>query len=224
MQNISLQNSTLKKLLSNIAEEIFSNEDILDAARKSERIDDLIEDHRGDSIDYFNEAFNKRKLEEYGYPRCIRGIGMLDYFEKATGENKLQSFDKFNTRLTAITSFLSARNNALAMIYPEDAYIGWHHNGNAPGYNVLLTYSEDGDGDFSYWDYDKNEIVELKDKKGWSCKVGYYPNAKQTEKVLWHKATTKKPRVTLAWVVPDKDIWLDMIDEISDGNEDLDRF
>ena len=34
------------------------------------------------------------------------------------------------------------------MWYPKDGYIAWHNNWNVPGYNVLFTYTETGNG---YW-------------------------------------------------------------------------
>ena len=45
-------------------------------------------------------------------------------------------------------SLLGIRFCALKMWYPKDGYIAWHNNWNVPGYNVLFTYTETGNG---YW-------------------------------------------------------------------------
>ena len=43
---------------------------------------------------------------------------------------------------------LGTRFCALKMWYPKDGYIAWHNNWNVPGYNILFTYTETGNG---YW-------------------------------------------------------------------------
>lgn len=100
--------------------------------------------------------------------------------------------------------------NALSAYYPDNGYIGWHHNGDAWGWNILFTYSQDGNGFFKYRDIDSGEIITLPDKKGWSCKVGFYPpidNDTSPEQLFWHTARTAKKRYTLAFVFKEAGMW-----------------
>ncbi len=84
-----------------------------------------------------------------------------------------------------------------------------------------MTYSQDGDGCFKYWDWVEKKIVTHPDPVGWSVKVGYYPDErKETERVYWHCAETKKQRISVAWVINHREMWIDMINTISEGTYD----
>ncbi len=114
---------------------------------------------------------------------------------------------------------------ALKMFYPEKGYIAWHTNWNVPGFNCLFTYG-DGNG---YWrhldsseekegsiipDWNK-KLVHLQDPKGWHCKLGYYGEKKEHNKIMWHSAYGG-PRITLGWVVYDENIWADIVEELTE--------
>ena len=115
---------------------------------------------------------------------------------------------------------------ALKMFYPEDGYIAWHTNWNVPGFNCLFTWS-DGSG---YWrhidssnepegslraDPDKH-LVHIQDVDGWHCKLGYYGEKQEHNKIMWH-AAYGGPRITLGFVVKDPAIWEDIVDELTSG-------
>lgn len=219
MKSIKLKNGRLETLLSNTIE-LFYNDSVRELSKTlPDRKDKLIPDLDPCSDDYLFTAF-KLKLSDYGYPRALRGTPQAD-MEKMRPENK--TIAKLPVAISRISRFLGSPNNALSMYYPEDGFIGWHHNGNAPGYNILMTYSIDGDGGFSFWDYDTKSIHTIPDKKGWSVKVGYYPNErKEADRVYWHMAKTKKERITIAWVINQKEMWKNMIDEISQGDYNRD--
>ena len=114
-----------------------------------------------------------------------------------------------------LLSFLGARNEAVHVYYPVGGYMGWHNNWNAHGYNILISYTEKGGGFFKYRDPESKEIVHLQDPEGWSCKVGYYGRGREPDKVYYHCAATREPRLTLGYVVPHLDIWRSMIEDIS---------
>lgn len=114
---------------------------------------------------------------------------------------------------------------ALKMFYPEDGYIAWHTNWNVPGYNCLFTWSN-GNG---YWrnldpsnekpgslqaDPD-TKLVHLQDPPGWHCKLGYYGRKEEHDKIMWH-AAYGGPRITLGFVVFDKNIWADIVEELTE--------
>lgn len=217
MKSINLKNSRLEKLLSSTIE-LFYNDTIHQVSKRcKERTDDLIKDYDACSDEYLMKAFTLN-IAEYGWPRAIKGTSLSDMEYLIPNSKYTSDIAKITSR---IGKFLGTPNQALTMYYPENGYIGWHHNGNAPGYNILMTYSLDGDGGFSFWDYKTKSIKTIEDKIGWSVKVGYYPNIqKEPNRVYWHMAKTKNPRVSIAWVLDQKTMWKSMIDEISSGDYD----
>lgn len=114
-----------------------------------------------------------------------------------------------------LTAFLGAKFNAVHVYYPRGGFMGWHNNWDCPGYNILISHSPDGNGFFRYRDVDTKEIVTMEDKIGWSCKVGYYGGKEESEDVhYWHCAGSKSPRQTFGFVIPHKEMWEMMIEEI----------
>lgn len=215
MKNIKLKSARLQTLLSTIPKDCYEGK-IRDMVFRSKvRQDRNIPDLHPCSDEYLYEAM-KRPYKEYGFPIGLKGLGMRDVSPK---EEEILA--PIKTKAARIGSFLGTPNNALLMSYPDDGYIGWHHNGNAPGYNILLTHSQDGDGNFSFWDYDTKSIIRLYDVPGWQVRVGYY-SRQDTEhhKLFWHMAETKKQRITLAWVMNHKEMWKNAIDEITGGDYD----
>lgn len=219
MKSIKLKNARLETLLLPIID-LFYNDDIRKITDKGRiREDALIKEFHPVSEEYLYKAFTL-KLSDFGYPRGVKGISLTDLQTLNPREKNVVEIPKTISRLSR---FLGTHHNALVMYYPEDGYIGWHHNGNAPGYNILMTYSLDGDGGFSFWDYSTKSIKTIPDKVGWSVKVGYYPNIKkEPNRVYWHMAKTKSPRVSVAWVLDQKEMWKNMIDEITGGDYDHD--
>ena len=127
--------------------------------------------------------------------------------------------DHIATKLTEanknIQLFLGAAHCALFSFYPAEGFIGWHNNANAPGYNVIFTWSETGEGFFQYRD-ENNTTVKVNDSKGWSAKLCRFPS--YTEAPLYHSAYTKCRRFTCAYRFEEQDnIWenlcMDLMDE-----------
>jgi hypothetical protein len=92
--------------------------------------------------------------------------------------------------------------NALSTVYPKDGYMAWHNNHDAPGYNVLFSWTENGKGFFRYQDPTSKEIVTINDKPGWTCKVGYFAGLNEMDKLFWHCCSADELRVTVAWIFP----------------------
>lgn len=125
-------------------------------------------------------------------------------------------------------SFLGGSAMALFAIYPPGSYIPWHHNGNAPGYNILAHYSWGGDGYFCTWDDGKKMVYPDKDRE-WCVRVGRYldtiggekdwpkgtevPKA-DAESASWHAARTNDWRLTISTIFNHEDMWLDLIEDI----------
>jgi hypothetical protein len=98
-------------------------------------------------------------------------------------------------------NFLSVKHNALCAVYPPGGFISWHSNHNAPGYNLIFSYSETGDGHFSYVHPETKEVVKCEDTAGkWTCKAAYFGSWTESDKVLYHAAETDCWRVTVSYV------------------------
>lgn len=217
MRPIRLNNEKLMTLLSTLTD-ICYDKKIVDLVSKDYvRKDKLIPEFYGVSDDYLKKALTL-KVRDFGFPRTAHGLGMSGVRPK-----DWHLIEPIEDHVKKIGKFLGTHVNALTMLYPKNGFIGWHHNGNAPGYNILLSYSLDGEGDFRYWDKDKKEIVIMKDKPGWFGKVGYYPSdTKEVDRVYWHAAQTKQQRVSIAWIMPHRPMWISMIEEITNGEYDKD--
>lgn len=123
-----------------------------------------------------------------------------------------------------LQTYLGAKLSALKAFYPEQGYIAWHTNWNAPGYNIIFTYSATGNG---YWRHidprdargvqpNAEKLVHVPDTPGWHCKVGYFGSKEETDKLVWHSAYTTEPRVTLAYLVYEESIWKNLVQEIQE--------
>ena len=114
-----------------------------------------------------------------------------------------------------LLNWSGSRNNAVKMLYPKGGYMGWHHNANAAGYNILLSWSEKGTGYFRYQDPITKEIITLHDTPGWTCKVGYYGPFSEPDRIIWHCASAEhEERVTLGYIIPHIGMWESMIEDI----------
>lgn len=161
------------------------------------------------SMEYLNKAL--MNTEHYGFPRHLWGLEFnLDsiYFD----DDELKEKARYTNN--KLMNFFGARNNALQMYYPTGGYIGWHNNGNAAGYNIVLSCNPGGEGEFEHWDHMENELNVFKDEPGWNCKVGYFGSYNEPDKIYWHCARTRTPRLTFSYVIFDKNLWESMVDDI----------
>jgi hypothetical protein len=219
MKEVCLKSQRLTKILSGITEDVFKEENIKrlsEEARRKEKKDNLITDLHSVDDAYFRKAL-KYPLKDFAYPRAALGIGTI------STDSDMSSFfhELVAKKLMRLQNTVGSAQNALCMLYPDDGYIGWHHNGNAPGYNVLFSYSQDGDGHFKYYDKEKDEVVYIYDKPGWNVKCGYYPSeVKEPNRVYWHAASTKKARLSIAFVINNRDMWVNMIEYITNNEHD----
>ena len=59
----------------------------------------------------------------------------------------------------------------------------------------------------------------MQDPVGWHCKLGYYGEKNEHNKIMWHSAYGG-PRITLGWVVFDENIWEDIIEEVTEAERE----
>lgn len=134
-----------------------------------------------------------------GFPASSKSYNMGN--DPASKVKNQKHYDRVQSIKRELITELGVRYNALFSIYPPGGYISWHNNQNAPGYNVLLTWSENGDGYWEHLDPIKNEVVRIDDVPGWQCKYGYYGSyIEGMDKVLYHAAATNCWRMTIAFV------------------------
>jgi hypothetical protein len=223
MNQLLMTNTILLKHLSNITKTVFNDKEVVDnlTKRTFEAKDPNINDHLPYSDEYLYEAL-KHPPEKYNVPLSAKGIDTV--FAVRKGGNYWHELA--NPLIKPLMQYIGTPNNALCMFYPEDGYIGWHHNGNAHGYNFLLTYSMDGDGYFRYYDKRTDTFTTLSDTPGWNFRFGYYSSVeKDPDDLFWHAAYTKNPRITIGFIVPDKQMWKSLIEECVDKiPDDLDKY
>jgi hypothetical protein len=112
---------------------------------------------------------------------------------------------------------LSAKKNTLVTCYPPGGFISWHNNANASGYNLILSWSENGDGWFDYWDADKKERVRIPDHAGWQAKMTYFGSYKEPDYLCYHAASTNCLRLSIAYVWgPHETVWQEVIQDLED--------
>jgi hypothetical protein len=157
------------------------------------------------SEQYLNEM--RQRKDNIGYPEEAYGADFCDVQVYDTNH----FYDRVKQLDNKLMQFVGSRNNALKLYYPPGGYIGWHNNANAPGYNILFTYSETGEGDFRYIHPQTKELVILPDRKGWSCKVGYYDVV--DGQPLWHAAWTNCNRLNWAYIIHPL-LWVDLAGEL----------
>lgn len=169
---------------------------------------------------YLEHIVNKNE-RHVGFPEVAFCTDMSQahgqpWFPKKFGERQQETNN-------LLMNYLGARNNAVFTYYPVNGFMGWHTNWNASGYNILITYnSEENGGYFRYRDPKTKEIVTLIDPKGWSCKVGYFGNRSEEDKIFYHCCSNTAERLTLGYVVPHLEIWRSMIEDIT--GEDASHF
>jgi len=167
-----------------------------------------------------------------GYPNKEIFFSLIN-IEQRFGVDKVKQLRSIVSEISY--KFLGGNSVALTAFYPPGGYIPWHHNGNAPGWNILLHYSFGGNGSFFSWH--DNEIIEYKDKdREWLCRAGRFldttpphdrfappgqkprggedvPHAGVMD-ASWHSARTLDWRFTLSTITNCEEIWLDIIDEL----------
>lgn len=182
-------------------------------AIKNPKNDSLYQLGWATSDEYLDEIVTKDGAHE-GYPEISYS------YDLQAGDHPKPFQDKYQPFASNLCTFLGARNEAVHVFYPKTGYMGWHNNWNAHGYNILLSYSENGRGFFKYRDTKSHEIVHMQDPPGWSCKVGYYGRGREPDKVYYHCAGSWEPRLTLGYVIPHLGLWQSMIADISGESAD----
>ena len=158
------------------------------------------------SIEYLS-SINKTK--HIGYPEVCYGVDLTQ-----TNSTSIDFRDELLKLDRGLNAYFNSKFCAVKMYYPENGYMGWHDNHNCPGYNILVSYNRTGQGFFRYIDPVSNEVITLNDVCGWNAKIGYFGSETEYDKRIWHCARAYSPRLTLGFVIPDKEMWEMMVDDL----------
>ena len=98
------------------------------------------------------------------------------------------------------------RRSTLITCYPPGGYIGWHHNGNVPGRNILFSWSETGDGIFRLYNDKLKNFEEYPDSPGWNVKsMRFYSHIESEETgYSWHSMSTNCLRFSIGFLLTDE--------------------
>lgn len=207
MQVVDIKNPRVLSLLENFRSfiekyDVLNNNDNMENKTSSK---DWISSEYRDYIVGLGESHE-------GGPDNAKSFALKPDHYRGSDPNYKKDFLKIDE---SIKMELGLYSNALSQLYPPEGFIAWHNNANAPGYNLIFTWSETGDGWFKYIDKYGKEIT-LPDKKGWSLKAGYFGDYESGE-LCYHAAYTKCWRITQSFIVSDdKDYWEDVLNYISE--------
>jgi len=191
MRNVDINNPHIQARLDGFAEK-------LNALKPPpiDHRDTSIDKHMGVSTEYLH-----RIMEEghRGSPKSIKGADLLRQWRDTPEWREIFEDVSFNFPRELGLDWNDGMN-ALCFFYPEDGFVGWHTNEDAPGHTLLFTWSETGDGFYRFKDKDSGEIKTLPDKPGWVCRTGYYGDG-VFGRIQWHCALTNEPRWSIAFCI-----------------------
>ena len=135
----------------------------------------------------------------YGYEMTVSRKDHQYFSGDCHPTQRLERTSELGNMQTQIMEWLGVRTCALTAYYPPGGFISWHNNANAPAYNLIFTWSEDGSGQFEYLDPITKEVVVMSDKKGWQCKAAYFGHYGEPERLMYHAAKSDCWRVTVSF-------------------------
>jgi hypothetical protein len=191
MTEVVIRNQELLDTLNSFVEEFYS--------REGHQRPDMWMSDEGDQGEYYTG-------EVYLRQDCLKRKIPIGAPEKHLGQpikNMVRidpSWADYMQRVKYdFASQLGAHTSALLNFYPPGGYVGWHTNWDANAYQILFTWSLDGNGYFRYYDKFKDEIVTIPDVPGWQCRHFYFGALEEPEHHCWHSAYTDCDRITLAY-------------------------
>jgi len=199
MHEVEINNPDIKEILNEILWFYENRSDLenvqADCESQSDQRAEFVGPEYRDKIVRMGSAHNGFPESCYGYN--LKAMDQTDK-KRTLPSAWMSKWVDINSRLM---EQLAVRHTAVATMYPPGGFISWHNNANANGFNLLFTWSETGEGKFSYIDQDKN-IIDLHDRKGeWVCRYGHFGKYEQTKyPIVYHAADTDCWRITVAFV------------------------
>lgn len=179
---------------------------------------------------YISEKYRDQIIQmgkaHNGYPEALLGYNLRDILTDTKGVRRPvnDSIMYYNKRFIELNeklqNLLATRHNALCAIYPPGGYIAWHNNANAASYNIIITWSETGDGYWKHIDPHTKKEVLVKDVPGWQAKAFYFGSYNDhPNDLVYHVASTDCWRMTVSYTFDliHKDFWEDAIASLEEG-------
>ena len=219
MRSIDLKNKDVLKTLDKIKDSWVSQKDILEKYYRLWASD-------ADRDEYISEEYRKKIMNmgsaHDGFPEKLKGYNLKleghdDTYLYKEGAGGLHISENAHKHSTTLQTILSTNKNALNVVYPPGGFISWHNNANASAYNIILTWSETGNGWWKHVDPYTNEIVTIPDKPGWQAKAFYFGAYEDSpQDIVYHAASTDCWRMTVSYIFDrhHKDYWEDVIEEM----------
>ena len=195
MTEVVIRNKNLLNILDELKDELFAIEGYDDPQYKLYDGEFAISNPEY----YCTREWLDKKLAEWdihsGYPEehCSQPLTRM----ATANPDKFQAFT--NKTRYELTAELGATHAALTNYYPVGGFVGWHTNWNANAYQILFTWSKDGNGYFKYYDKSKDEVVTIQDVPGWQCRYYYFGRKDEPDHHCWHAAYAGSERITLAY-------------------------
>lgn len=190
---LELRNEALRTMFDGFRDEFFK-------IRDEHGVDDGVSVNMQDgySGEYYCEEEYLMMIQEEGhegFPDKYNSIN-IPQLAREKPEVWREYLDRVKNRTA---EYIGAHTSALSLFYPSGGFVGWHTNHNCSSYQLLFTWSENGDGFFRYQDPKTKEIVTLQDKPGWNVRAHYFGNEKEQDHMLWHSAYTNCDRFSFAY-------------------------
>lgn len=202
MAEVVIRNKDLLKTLDDTLDMFLEHKELCYELASNLQVDVPVEEwEKYCQSEYLYELL-ENDLEHIGFPEKAYGFQVApgaavrpDVFEP------LKQWTKHT-----LPMLFGARSNSLTSFYPPNGFVGWHTNWNAHGYQIIITWSETGDGYFSYYDAVHDEIITEPDVAGWQARWYRFGRKDEPDHHFWHTAWTNCPRFTLAFKFPYGDI------------------
>jgi len=206
MQSVPIENRNVQ----NILHDCLSTYNVkYDVTKTNEKMGDIDVDGWYTSKDYLESI----RDDHDGSPESAHSYGLKPHHY--SGDQKIDYELDFFALDMRMRLELGLQCSALSQFYPAGGFISWHNNANASAYNLIFTWSETGDGYFEYIDPKTDDVIRMHDKKGWTCKAGYFGSLDEPDKIIWHCAKTNCKRITLSFTMGfNYDYWEDCVKQI----------
>ena len=155
----------------------------------------------------------------YGYELSVHRKNHEFFTREASPSFRKDATAELSWLNKDLIEWLGVRHNALTCFYPPGGYISWHNNANAAAYNIIFTWSENGNGHFKYLDPETKEVVVMNDHEGLQCKAAYFGHYREPERLFYHAAKTDCWRITVSFTLDtsqlSEELREDLLEEIA---------
>jgi hypothetical protein len=143
-----------------------------------------------------------------GQAECSDLISFMDIKQQALMNPNidldiLETLNKFQSVYRDLCYCVGGKYDAVVGYYPEDGYMEWHTNCDAPGLGILFSWSDSGNGYFHYYNDKTKNFEKYQDNFGWNVKGCYMKDKLEGLETgnSWHCVNTNCERFTLGFLL-----------------------